>query len=356
MSNQPSPDRNKFINPAQVGGIERYTIDDGAARGSRALCVNTGGGLRYRILVDRGLDIDQAFFNQHSIAFLTHKGASAPTRAFDSGLDWLKGFPGGLLTSCGPGNVGPPGEDAGEQLGLHGTHSHSPASLESVHQPDLGSKRRSMSVTGTIRYGALYGPCLELRRTIGSMLGENHIDLIDEFSNVGNQPAPHAWLLHINLGYPLVNEGAELCYRATEVRPLDTAGSRERFARNDQKIIPAPQESHRGSESAVAYLFPKPSDAAGRTTVGIVNSNLSLGVAIHYNTKQFPRCGNWQHFGPGEYVTALEPMNGTIEGRASDRAAGLLDTLQPGERRRYRYRISVLTDPKDLAALRELNR
>src|SRR5438045_9582871 len=92
-------DTNKFIHASQVGGIDAYTIDEGPARGVRALCVNTGGGLRYRILVDRGLDIDQAFFNQHSLAFLTSKGLTPPTRGLDKGLDWLTSFSGGLLTS-----------------------------------------------------------------------------------------------------------------------------------------------------------------------------------------------------------------------------------------------------------------
>jgi len=48
----------------------------------------------------------------------------------------------------------------------------------------------------------------------------------------------------------------------------------------------------------------------GRATVGIVNRRLGIGLAIRYSTREFPRCGNWQHYGPGEYVTALEPMNG----------------------------------------------
>src|SRR6185503_15348631 len=125
----PTPpfDTSKFILPAQVGGIDRYTIDEGPARGVRALCVNTGGGLRYRVLADRGLDIDQAFFNQNSLTFLAHKGVTPPTRGLDRGLDWLKSFPGGLLTSCGPFNIGPPSQDAGEDLGLHGTHSNTGA-------------------------------------------------------------------------------------------------------------------------------------------------------------------------------------------------------------------------------------
>src|SRR4051812_47992692 len=104
-------DTTKFINAAQVGGIEAYTIADGPGRGVRALCVNAGSGLRYRVLIDRGLDIDQAFFNAHSLAFLTHAGVARPSRAMDRGIEWLKGFPGGLLTSCGPFNIGAPSND-----------------------------------------------------------------------------------------------------------------------------------------------------------------------------------------------------------------------------------------------------
>jgi hypothetical protein len=357
MSQKSKPDSRKFINPTQIGGIERYVIDDGPARGVRALWVNTGGGLRYRILVDRGLDIDQAFFNQISLAFLTHSGPTFPTRALDRGLDWLKGFPGGLLTTCGPTHIGPPGQDEGEDLGLHGPHSNSPVELESVHQPRPHSGHDGMSVTAVVRYGAFYGPCIELRRTIGSMLGQNSIDVIDEFRNAGNQRVPHALLLHINFGYPLVDEGAELCFDSPRIEPLPTSEAAARFTPEiDFKRIPAPMDAHRGPDSSVAYLFPEPLDSSGRTIVGVLNEKLGLGVAVHYNTKQFPRCGNWQHFGPGEYVTALEPMNGTIDGRWKDRERGTLDFLEPGETRRYRYQLRVLSEPGKLDELRRLNR
>lgn len=350
-------DTHKFIQAAQVGGIDAYTIDEGPARGVRALCVNTGGGLRYRVLVDRGLDIDQAFFNQHGLAFLTHKGITPPSRGFDRGLDWLKSFSGGLLASCGPFNIGPPGEDAGEELGLHGPHSNTGATLESVILPDPHSGRNQMSITGTIRYGAFYGPCVQLRRTIGSTLGFNRIEITDEFVNAGNQPVPHAWLLHINFGYPLVDEGSLLCFDSAEVEPTDAPEARERFRHEvDYKTLPGPQEAHRGPNSAVAYFLPKAVDAEGRTTVGIINPKLSLGVAIHYNTRQFPRLGNWQHFGPGEYVTALEPMNGTVDGRARDRERGLLDHIAPGGRKSYSYQIEVVTTAAQCDALRAINR
>jgi hypothetical protein len=346
-----------YINPQQAGGIESYVFADGEALGTRALLVNTGGGLRYRILPDRGLDIDQAFFNQHSLAFLTHKGVIRPTRAFDrQGLDWLKGFPGGLLTTCGPLNIGPPTTDQGETLGLHGTHSHTAATIESIIQADPRRGQNQMSVTAIIRYGQFYGPNVELRRTIASTPGGNAIDVTDDFVNPGNSEVPHAWLLHINFGYPLVDAGAELCFDATKVEPLDNEPARARFGDLAKaKKIPAPLDAHRGETSAVAYLFPK-SDKQGRATVGIVNRKLGVGVAIRYSTREFPRCGNWQHFGPaGEYVTALEPMNGTIAGRDKDREAGLLDTLKPGARKTYRYTIEVVSDRASLEQIRALN-
>ncbi len=349
-------DVEKFVNPAQAGGIEQYVIDDGAARGVRALCVNTGGGLRYRVLVDRGLDIDQAFFNQHSLAFLTFNGPSNPSRALDRGLDWLKGFPGGLLTSCGPFNIGGPCEDAGEEVGLHGTHSNSPATIESIVQPDLRSGPDEMRIVGRVRYGKLFGPCVELKRTITSRLGSNAIDFEDEFFNAGNVDVPHAWLLHINLGYPLVDAGAEFCYDA-RVEPLASGLAPKRFKDASQyKKVPAPSEAYNGSNEAVAYLFPKATDKNGGTMVGLVNRKLGVGVAIRYSTKEFTRCVNWQHWGKHEYVTALEPSNGSVEGRSKDRKDGVLDVLKAGARKRYRYQIAAVTSREEIEALRRLNR
>lgn len=350
-------DTAKFITASQVGGIERYAFDDGEARGLRALLVNTGGGLRYRILPDRGLDIDQAFFNQHSLAFLSHKGVTPPTRALDHGLDWLKGFPVGLLTSCGPFNIGGPGQDEDGEFGLHGPHSNTASSIESVIQPDPHAGRMEMSVTARVRYGAFYGPNVELRRTISSTLGENSVRVADEFFNAGNHPAPHAWLLHVNFGYPLVDEGAEFCYDEQKIEPLPgDAYAAKRFAdKGNYKRIPGPLAEQSGPTSWVGYLYPK-AGKDGAATVAIVNAKLGLGAAIHYNTKEFPRCANWQHFGQYEYVAALEPSTGSVEGRDKDRPRGLVRTLEPRQRITYQYSIDLVSDKEGLAALRALNK
>jgi hypothetical protein len=349
----------QFINPSQIGGIESYTFANGPAQNTRALLVNTGGGLRYRILPDRGLDIDQAFFNQHSLTFLAHKGVTPPqAEALRHGLDWLRGFGVGLLTSCGPTNAGGPATDAGETVGLHGPHSGTPAAIESITQPDPRNNKLDMSVTAVIRYGAFYGPNIELRRTITSTLGQNTIDIKDDFFNAGNEDQPHAWLLHINFGYPLCDQGSQFCYDASKIEPLNDPATQKYFAAKNAayKKIPAPLKEHHGQNSYVAYLYPKPTNKNGDTTVAIVNKNLGFAAAIHYNTNEFPRCGNWQHWGHHEYVGALEPMTAGVEGRDNDRARGWLQTLPAGGRKSYRYQIEIVSEKTALKELLSLNR
>ena len=131
-----------------------------------------------------------------------------------------------------------------------------------------------------------YGPCVQLRRTIRSTLGTNIIRFTDEFHNAGNEEVPHAWLLHINFGYPLVDEGTEICY-AGKVVPREDPMSMAYFKPAVQyRRVPAPLADHHGENSVVAYIFPT-SGRDGRATVGLINRKLGLGVAIRYDTRQF---------------------------------------------------------------------
>ena len=67
-TNRKSTWQNKVINVTQVGGIETSVLDNGLGKGTRIAWVNTGSGLRYKVVIDRGLDIAEAFYNQHSLA------------------------------------------------------------------------------------------------------------------------------------------------------------------------------------------------------------------------------------------------------------------------------------------------
>ena len=73
------------------------------------------------------MDIADAFFNQHSLAWLSHEGVTFPQPFSDRGADWLRTFGGGLLTTCGLTHVGGPETDEHGKRGLHDRISNIPA-------------------------------------------------------------------------------------------------------------------------------------------------------------------------------------------------------------------------------------
>src|SRR4051812_39352851 len=93
------PWMNKIGHHSQVGGIETSVLDNGAGRGMRIAWFNTGSGLTFKVLPDRAMDIGEAFFNGQSLAWISSTGLSSPQPAYNKGLEWLKTFGGGLMTT-----------------------------------------------------------------------------------------------------------------------------------------------------------------------------------------------------------------------------------------------------------------
>ena len=162
----PQPWANKISHHTQLGGIETSILDNGSARGTRIAWINTGTGLRYKVVIDRAMDIADAFYNQHSLAWVSHVGITSPQPFSDKGIDWIRTFGGGLLTTCGLSHVGGPEKDEFGERGLHGLISNMPAEIESIIQPDPVNGKMEMSITGTMKETKIFGPSLELRRTI----------------------------------------------------------------------------------------------------------------------------------------------------------------------------------------------
>jgi hypothetical protein len=91
----------KISNPAQIGGIETSVIDNGIGGGTRIAWINTGTGLRYKVVIDRAMDIADAFYNQYSLTWLSHQGITSPQPFSNKAIDWLRTFGGGLFVTCG---------------------------------------------------------------------------------------------------------------------------------------------------------------------------------------------------------------------------------------------------------------
>lgn len=343
------------INPSQLGGIETSVLDNGPGRDVRIAWVNTGGGLRFKVVIDRGLDIADAEFLGQSLTWHSLTGITAPTHAFNRKMEWLRGFYGGLLVSCGPLNTGGPFEQEPFEYGIHGTHSNTRAIVESIVNPDPARGRLDMSITALIRTARVFGPNIELRRTLSCTLGENTIRVRDTFINRNNEPAPLCWLLHINFGYPLLEPGASTyCYDGKLDPRFDSDGWFTK--RKDFRKAPQPQESHRGTGEVFTYVYPN-TGGDGRVLAGVVNTKRGFGVKVEFNKKDYPRLGNWQHWGPGgSYTGALEPMTAGVEGRPVDEKNGWVRYLEPGATADLACDITATNDKKDLDRLVKLNK
>lgn len=332
--------KNKISNHTQLGGIETSVLDNGAGRGTRVAWINTGTGLRYKVVPDRAMDIADAFYNQHSLAWISHAGVTSPQPMSDGGIDWLRTFGGGLLTTCGLSHVGGPETDAFGERGVHGLISNIPAELESIVQPDPVNGKMEMSITGTMRETKIFGPSLELRRTISATLGKPFIKIHDEVLSRANTPAPHMLLYHFNFGWPLVDEGTDLLWNGpTQPRFENTAKIFKEG--NDFKKCQPPIESHLGSGEEVGIIDPQP-DASGNCVCGLYNSKIGIAVSMGFNKKQLPWLTNWQHWGKGEYVTGIEPGTHPPIGQAKAREQNALIHLAPGETRSYDVEIEVM--------------
>ncbi len=337
----------KVINHAQIGGIETSVLDNGLGLGTRIAWINTGSGLRYKVVIDRGLDIVEAFYNQHSLAWLSHAGITAPRPDANRGLEWLWTFAGGLVTTCGLTHAGGPETDTSGERGLHGRFSNFPAQVESIVQPDLGTGNPEMSITALVKESRVFGPNLELRRTISGTLGEPVIRVHDVVTNVGNSRTPHMLLYHCNYGWPLVDKGTRIIWKGQCVSRGSDMDNAIFSDTHDFCIAQPPLERHRATGEACGFIDVTP-DTDGMCTIGLYNEKLALAVATRYKKRQLPALANWQHWGPGEYVTGLEPGTNPPIGQAKAREQKKLLHLDPGQSRTYDLEIRVLTQEQDI--------
>ena len=344
--------KDKVINHAQLGGIETSVLDNGLGKGCRVAWVNAGA-LRYKVAIDRAMDIVEAFYNGHSLAFLTH-GATVQRRYdVNYGLDWLQSFNGGLLATCGLQHFGGPETDDKGLRGLHGRIGNISAEVESVVNPDLLTEQMEMSISGVVKETSMFGANLELRRKISSSIGQSVIRIHDEVVNVGNSEVQHMLLYHCNFGYPLIDEGTEIIYKGTCKSRGAIPTDDEIFkSKNDYKKCHGPMDSHRGFGEACGLVDIK-ADKSGMCTAGLYNPRIELAAALRFKKEQLPYMWNWQHFGYGEYVVGMEPATNGIMGQNNALKAGELIMLKPGQKRVYDLEIEIMSDPKKIAALRK---
>ncbi len=345
----------KFENVLQVGGIRTGTID-----GCRVALIDTGAGLRFTVALDRGGDIVDATFNQFALAWLSPNGLLPPNHAYHTGIEWVRGWAGGLVTTCGPEYVGGPRDEGDVRTSLHGRYSNQAAHVEVCRNPDPHFGRHDMVLELVTRDARAFGPVYEIRRTIRCKLGSPEIGIEDAVTNRSDKRVPHHWLYHCNLGWPLLDEGSRFVYRGKSVhwnvpppegedivQPLSSAGM------NRLKRVPEPMPEHAGMNER-GLIVETEAERDGWCRIGLINDKHKLGLEVSYPQKSLPRMANWQHYGPrGCYVSGIEPFAGSLLGSARDKHKLAQQFLDVGETRHYQLKLRVLSGVAELRALKK---
>jgi len=317
---------------SQICGVRFYTLNDGVERGVRLADLYTGSGFRFTVTLDRGMDISTADYKGMALAFRSPNGDVNPAYYDAEGLEWLRTFKGGLVTTCGLTYLGSPCEDNGEKLGLHGRISNIPAK-EINYGGYWDGDDYYIFVEGSLREAMQFKENVSLRRRITSKLGESSLIINDVIRNDGYSSSPFMLLYHCNIGFPIVDYGSEIIC-------------------DGNKVIPRDAEAESGLAEATTFSSPIPNykeqvfyhempDDMVYTRLFNKKLNGGLGVYLKYSKKDLPNFIEWKMMGQGTYVVGMEPANCLVEGRDKERARGTLQFLEPGEERNISMEIGV---------------
>lgn len=283
----------KTSNFAQLAYIRRCTLTEGKETGLKIVEVNNGV-LRFLLNESKALDIAQLWHEGVNISFLSKNGLFAREIPFG------RRFEGGMLYTCGLDSVG-----AREGYELHGTLHNTPAKVVATV-----CNEEEISVTAEIEDTELFGKNLLLKRTVRTSLGSDSVSVEDTLVNRGFRDEEYCLLYHINLGYPMLDEGVRIEAEEEEVTPR-TEWAKERIA-DRMMFTPAVD-----NEEERCYFIKHKAPC-----VAVTNKKLGRRFTLNYSQDTLPCFVQWCSSASGDYALGLEPCTTFLDDKFNMRTIG----------------------------------
>jgi galactose mutarotase-like enzyme len=353
------PDRHWLLTDAAAGvwveafaavadgcSVRRRTLHGGLSDGVEVVEVDNGA-LRFTVLPTRGLGLWRAAYRGLALQWDSPVRGPVHPKFVNlearNGLGWLEGFD-ELLCRCGLASNGPPGDDGGARLTLHGRIANRPAHHVRASLSEDGVLR----VTGEVEESGLFCGRLRLTATYETAAYSNALTVRDVVENVGGQPAEFELLYHLNVGAPVLAEGSRVALPFRELAPL-TPRAAEGIDTWD--TYAAPQAGY----AEQVYVAEPLADAAGRTLAVLHNPARSAGLAVRWAVRELPCFTLWKNTAAAAdgYVTGLEPATNYPNFRAFEREKGRVLTLPPGGRWQATWTLEAFDTAAGVAAALE---
>ncbi|MBQ6255862.1 MAG: aldose 1-epimerase family protein [Clostridia bacterium] len=320
-------------NPGQMVTLRRVALSEGRARGTEIIEVVTAGGLNLDILPDRGLDIGKASYKGVPVAWMSKNGYDSPAAFVPYETEFVNTFPGGLVYTCGLRSAGPANRDDGEWHPLHGRQHNLAA--EQVCAEVVGEE---IIVRGVLRETALFGHCLETRRTIRIPVYGASVTVKDEITNQTPRDEEIMKIFHCNFGYPLLSEKARLIL--PEKRKTTPRTEFAKTGLDKQCVFDKPID---GEEERVFFQ-----EIENDFTAAVQNPALGIRMTMTWSGDTLPILSQWRSMASGDYVLGLEPTNCYIMGRHDERENGTLPVLKAWETIENTVKIDFTEESKNV--------
>jgi hypothetical protein len=333
----------------QVAGVRLVTAGDGIERGVRFLEFRTGTGFVFDVVVDRAFDIGRCEMNGAPFGWISPTGFVGPWFSEPEGMGWFRSFPGGLVSTAGLDHTLIGGEDSAAQFnqphlkptetyGMMGRVWTLPARLTGYGERWDGDEC-TLWAEGEVHQAAVFGENLTLRRRVEARVGESWFRIHDEVENTGHTVSTHMLLYHCNVGFPIVEEGAQLLVPGPGT-PTDTLPA------GNYRTLEAPVANYQER----CFEHDVMTEADGTVPVGIINRRIEMGVYQLFNKGQLPHQTTWRMPGEDLYVVAIEASTNRDAGRWDARERGELIELAPGDVRSYDLEMGALVGDEQLDA------
>lgn len=305
--------------------IRKKTLKGGLSHGVEIVELNNGE-LSMMILPTRGMGLWRGHYRGIPIEWKSPVVRPVHPQFVNlkdrNGLGWLNGF-NEVMCRCGLSFNGPPGDDDGTDITLHGKIANLAAHKLEVDICD--QKQGFLTVVGEVDETTMFGPSMRLRTSISTAAGSNSIVIRDRVTNLSAQVTELELLYHTNIGRPFLEEGSQFVAPIAEVAPRDlhSASGAEHFDTYPGPIPGVAEE---------AFFFELQADDFGQTKVMLVNAPGDRGLSLSYSVRELPYFTLWKNpqAEADGYVTGLEPGTNFPNFRGFERQQGRVISLLPG--------------------------
>lgn len=276
----------RISNFRQVASVQRYTMTEGREKGLDIIdCDN--GKIRFLLNVNKACDIMQLLHNGQNMSFISKNGF------MQREVPFLNRFEGGMLYTCGIDSVG--GREGYEE---HGTIHITPAQILRAECSEGG-----IVVEAIIRDTEIGGKNLSIKRRITAAIGGDSVTVEDTLINEGFRDESYCLLYHVNIGYPMLDEGAKIVADVTKCEPRTTWAEENMDTAYD---ISAPTPN---MEETCYFLTLKTPEAS------LINEKIGKKFTVSYSGETLPHFVEWKSMASGDYAVGLEPCTTELDDR-----------------------------------------